>query len=42
MENNKEILKIKGYIEENYNLDVEDIEKLKIVIKLLQRMRDIV
>ncbi len=29
MENNKEIPKIKGYIEENYNLDVEDIEKVK-------------
>ncbi|NRX88987.1 hypothetical protein DE163_004873 [Clostridium beijerinckii] len=37
MENNKEILKIKGYIEENYNLDVEDIEKVKNSYKVITK-----
>jgi CotS family spore coat protein len=29
MENNEEILKIKGYVEENYSLNVDNIEKVK-------------
>ena len=29
MENNKDILKIKSYVEENYSLNVDNIEKVK-------------
>lgn len=29
MDNSKEILRIKNYVEKNYNLDVKDVEKVK-------------
>ncbi|AQR93241.1 CotS family spore coat protein [Clostridium saccharoperbutylacetonicum] len=37
MENSKEILKIKGYIEENYSLDIENIEKVKNSYKIITK-----
>jgi CotS family spore coat protein len=37
MENNKEILKIKSYIEENYSLNVDDIEKVKNSYKIVTK-----
>lgn len=37
MENNKEILKIKGYVEENYSLNVNYIEKVKNSYKIVTK-----
>ena len=37
MENNKEILKIKSYVEENYGLKVDDIEKVKNSYKIITK-----
>ena len=35
MENNKEILKIKSYVEDNYCLNVDNIEKVKNSYKII-------
>ena len=37
MENNKEILKIKSYVEENYSLNVDNIEKVKNSYKIITK-----
>lgn len=37
MENNKEILKIKNYVEENYSLNIENIEKVKNSYKIITK-----
>lgn len=37
MENDKEILKIKGYVEENYSLNVNNIEKVKNSYKIITK-----
>ena len=37
MENNKEILKIKSYVEDNYSLKVDNIEKVKNSYKIITK-----
>lgn len=37
MDNSKEILRIKNYVEKNYNLDVKDVEKVKNSYKILTK-----